>query len=51
MSDAERSTRVKEWHKFDYMDFIALTGQFDVFGYDEIARLNAELQEGTRNEG
>ncbi len=35
--------QLEKWHGFTYMDFIELSGMSDVFGYDEIARLRAEV--------
>lgn len=46
LNETSAAQRLEEWHRFTYMDFIGLSGMSDLFGYDEIARLNAEVKRG-----
>lgn len=46
LNEPSAARRLEEWHGFTYIDFIQLSGMSDVFGYDEIARLRAELEGG-----
>lgn len=46
LNEPSAARRLEEWHGFTYIDFIQLSGMSDVFGYDEIARLRAELAGG-----
>ncbi len=43
ISEPKRAANIKHLYSFDYMSFIALTGQYDVFSREEIAERDARI--------
>lgn len=44
LGDPEKSKKLKEIYNFDYLKFIALTGNYDVFSLEAIAKFHSEAQ-------
>ncbi len=45
MSDRERAARIKRLYGFDYKDFVALTGRYDIFAGEALAERDKQIAE------
>ncbi|CAG1023207.1 partial Putative glycosyltransferase EpsE, partial [Patescibacteria group bacterium] len=45
LSDDQQAAQIKQYYNFDYLDFIKLTSQYDIFSREELNKIRQELLE------